>query len=51
MFGPTSTDAANPTYFLSGTRAAQGTPFPVLASPARTGLPVDTLTAVQISGP
>jgi hypothetical protein len=51
MFGPTSTDAANPAYFLSGTRAAQGTPFRVLVSPTRTVSQVDTLTAVQISGP
>jgi len=51
MFGPTSTDAANPTHFLSGTRAAKGTPFGVLVAATRSGPPVDTLTAVQISGP
>ena len=51
MFGPTSTDAANPTQFLSGTRAAKGTPFRVLVAATRSGPPVDTLTAVQISGP
>jgi hypothetical protein len=51
MFGPTSTDSANLTFLLSGTRAAQGTPFPVLVAPARAVSQVDTLTAVQISGP
>jgi hypothetical protein len=51
MFGPTSSDSANLTFLLSGTRAAPGTPFPVLVAPARNVSQVDTLTAVQISGP
>jgi len=51
MFEPTGTDAANLTFLLSGTRTAPGTPFPVLVAPARNAAQVDTLTAVQISGP
>jgi hypothetical protein len=51
MFGPTSTDTPNPAFFLSGTRAAPGTPFRVIVAPARNISQVDTLMAVQISGP
>lgn len=51
MFGPTSIDVVNATYFLSGTRAAQGMPFRVMVSPANDAAKVDTLTAVQVSGP
>jgi hypothetical protein len=51
MFGATDTDTPNPTFFLAGTRPAQGTPFPVLVTPASGPPIVDTLTALQVSGP
>jgi hypothetical protein len=51
MFGPTNIDAAKPTYLLSGARAPRGIPFPVMVSAATDPATVDTLTAVQVSGP
>ena len=51
MFGPTAAPIPKPTYLLSGTRAAQGVAFPVTVSPAGAPETVDTLTALQVSGP
>ena len=51
MFGPTTIDAPKPAYFLSGTRAPQGVPFSVMVSAANGSARIDTLTAVQVSGP
>jgi len=50
MFGPTHTDAANPTYVLTGIRAAKGVPFKLTVRPV-VGTRVDTVSAVQVSGP
>ncbi len=51
MFNTTNTDKANPAFFLAGTRPPRGTPFPLLVRPATASGPMDTLTAVQVSGP
>jgi Domain of unknown function (DUF4249) len=50
MFAPTVTDTAFPAYLLSGTRAAAGTPFPLVVTRPGAARP-DTVVAVQVSSP
>ena len=50
MFGPTNIDVARPSYFLVGTPAPLGTPFRVMVNAANRAR-VDTITAIQVSGP
>jgi hypothetical protein len=50
MFAPAAPDTAFASYRLSGTRAAAGTPFPLVVARPGAAQP-DTVTAVQVASP
>lgn len=50
MFAPAVADTAYPAYLLAGTRAAAGTPFPLVVTRPGVAQP-DTVVALQVSSP